>query len=197
MARTYKRDSRGRFAGGGGGSGARSGRSGKGDTGLGRALQNRQRGLTVQQTATSATSSKALKKARRSESTARKARGVYLDRADAVLTKAGRGGRPASGSRTASKATSKASKSAAAKKPKARGIEARLERSSQVKLGYDRRAQYAGQSGTRQMTPERLQHMGRRKQQQKQAIANLYGRLSPANQKRAMTKLKRSGIMNG
>ena len=47
------------------------------------------------------------------------------------------------------------------------------------------------------MTPERLQHMGKRKQQQKQAIANLYGKLSPANQSRAMKKMKRSGIMNG
>lgn len=124
MARTYKRDSRGRFAsGGGGGGGARSSRSG---------------------------------------------------------------------------GPVKSKRSSVAKKPKARGIEARLERSSQVRLGYDRRMEAAGVvSGTRRMTPERLQHMGKRKRQQKQAIANLYGRLSPANQKRANTKMKRSGIMNG
>jgi hypothetical protein len=110
----------------------------------------------------------------------------------------GGGGRSSVGGKTAPKAASQPRKPVAAKKPKARGIEARLERSSQVQLGYNRRSRAAGVvSGTRGMTPERLQHMGKRKQQQKQAIANLYGKLSPANQSRAMKKMKRSGIMNG
>jgi hypothetical protein len=53
------------------------------------------------------------------------------------------------------------------------------------------------QQGIKPMTPARAQHMERRVQQQKQAIANLYGKLSPSNQKRASAKLRRSRLMSG
>jgi len=81
---------------------------------------------------------------------------------------------------------------------KQRGIESRLERSSTLMLDY-RRSQnrVPWQHGVKPMTPARAQHMERRVQQQKQAIANLYGKLSPSNQKRASTKLRRSRLMSG
>lgn len=52
-------------------------------------------------------------------------------------------------------------------------------------------------AGSSKMTPSRLLAMGRRKQQQKQAIANLYGKLTPAQRKTADTKMRRSRLMNG
>jgi hypothetical protein len=67
-----------------------------------------------------------------------------------------------------------------------------------VKQNYQRHAQYAGSklTGSKPMTPARIQHVGKRLQQQKQAIANLYGKLSPSNRKRADTAMRRSRIMN-
>ena len=81
--------------------------------------------------------------------------------------------------------------SATAKKPKARGIEARIDRSSKVRQDYDRKSDWS-----KNMTPQKLQRMAKRKQQQKQALANLYAKQTPSNQKRAMTALKRTRIMN-
>lgn len=54
-----------------------------------------------------------------------------------------------------------------------------------------------GQTGLKPMTPQKSQHMAKRVQQQKQAIANLYGKLSPSQQKKAMAKLNKTRIMNG
>jgi hypothetical protein len=130
MARSYKRDSNGRFAGGGGSSGGNKGSSGK--------------------------------------------------------------GKSASKPRASRKATP------ATSKPKPRGIEARLQRSSMVQENYRRRAQYSGANvpGFKPMTPAKNQHIGKRLQQQRQAIANLYAKLTPSNRKRADTAMRRSGIMN-
>jgi hypothetical protein len=112
MARTYKRDSRGRFAGGGGGS-----------------------------------------------------------------SRAGKGSKP----------------SAAAPKPKraARSVESRIQRSLVVQENYNRRANVSP------MNPTRFRNMGKRKAQQRQALANLYEKQSPANKKRALTALKRTRVMVG
>lgn len=99
---------------------------------------------------------------------------------------------------------SAASKSTTATKPRKRGIEARIARSSIVQLNYTRSqlrppGESIGSSGQKQsaMTPAKAQHMAKRKRQQKQALANLYGKLSPANKKRADAAMKRSNVMNG
>jgi hypothetical protein len=124
------------------------------------------------------------KKASRSKVTAEKARDYY----------AGKG------------ATSgrKAKPQPAKSKAKPRGVSSRLNRSSMVLQDYQRSSSRApgqryGSKGQRisEMNPQKAQHMGKRVRQQKQAIANWYNSLSPANQKRAMTVMRRNNVMNG
>lgn len=122
-------------------------------------------------------------------------------------------GRFASGggaAKGASKGKATVGKAAAAKaqptknKAKPRGVEKRLNRSSMVQLDYQRSSlrapgQRYGSKGQKisEMNPQKAQHMGKRVRQQKQAIANWYNRLSPANQKKAMTAMRRNNVMNG
>lgn len=88
MARSYRRDQRGRFASTSSGSNkAIGGKSGKGGTGLTRVRQNNERASAR----INSTDPKERAKAMKSATTARKAKAEWLDRAGAALAKAGRG----------------------------------------------------------------------------------------------------------
>ena len=128
------------------------------------------------------------KKASRSKVTAEKARDYY----------AGKGATPIP------KKAAAASKRPAKGGAKPRGVLSRLNRSSMVLQDYQRSSSRApgqryGSKGQRisEMNPQKAQHMGKRVRQQKQAIANWYNSLSPANQKRARTAMRRNNVMNG
>lgn len=136
---------------------------------------------------------------------ARSARRTYARDARGRFASGGGAGKSGSSKgKTAGKKTVAAKAQPAKSKVKPRGVSSRLNRSSMVLLDYERSIMRApgqryGSKGQKisEMNPQKLQHMAKRKRQQKQAIANWYNRLSPANKKKADTLMRRNNVMNG